>query len=128
MGTQKTEETGKMKKWLCDLFNAVDNKDADAFVSFLTEDASFKFANAPAVTNRENIHKAVSQFFSAVNGVRHEIKTAWELDNAVICEGQVTYTRHDASKASFPFVNILRMKNELIADYRVYIDNSPLFT
>lgn len=116
-----------MKDWLCSLFNAVDDKDVDRFVSFLTEDASFKFANAPAVSSRKNIHKAVSQFYSAINGLRHEIKDVWEHDNVVICEGQVTYTRHDASKVSFPFANIFRMKNALIADYRVYVDNSALF-
>ena len=117
-----------MKKWLSDLFNAVDNKNADAFASFFTEDASFKFANDPVVSNKGNIHKAVSQFFSAINGLRHEIKDVWELGNVIICEGQVVYIKHDGSKASFPFVDILRMKNELIVDYRVYVDNSSLFS
>ena len=117
-----------MKNWLRNLFNAVDNMDADVFVSFFMEDANFKFANAPAVSNRKNIRKAVSQFFSAVKGLRHEIKDVWECDDAVICEGEVTYTRHDNSKVSFPFANVFRMENELIADYRVYIDNSALFT
>lgn len=54
-----------MKPWLRKLFNAIDNMDAEAFASFLTQDASFKFANAPVVSGRENIRKAVSQFFSA---------------------------------------------------------------
>ena len=117
-----------MKNWLHSLFNAIDDKDADVFVSFFTEDANFKFANAPAVSSRKNIRKAVSQFFSAVKGLRHEIKDVWECDDAVICEGEVTYTRHDNSKVSFPFANVFRMENELIADYRVYIDNSALFT
>ncbi len=116
-----------MKKRLNGLFNAVDNMDADAFVSFLTEDASLRFANAPAVSGRENIRKTISNFFSSIKSVQHEVRDAWEFDKVVICEGQVTYTRHDGSKASFPFANILRMKNKLIADYRIYIDNSSLY-
>ena len=116
-----------MKNRISDLFGAIDKMDADAFVSFLTEDAGFKFANAPTVKGREEIRKAVSQFFSAIKGLKHEIRDVWELDNAAICEGEVTYTRHDGSKLSFPFADILRMKNELISDYRIYMDISSLF-
>ncbi len=116
-----------MKDWLVKLFDSIDKMDADRFVSFLAEEASFKFANAPAVKGRKNIYDSVSQFFSAISGLHHSVKEVWEFGEVIICEGEVTYTRRDALKMSFPFVDILRMKNGLIVDYRIYTDNSPLF-
>lgn len=117
-----------MKKWIRGLFDAVDNKDVDAFVSFLTQDASFKFANAPSVHKKENIRQAISQFFSVVKALRHNVKDVWECCGVVICEGEVAYTRHDMRQMGFPFVTIFRMKEGKIADYRIYIDSSSLFT
>lgn len=116
-----------MKDWLVKMFNSIDQMDADRFVSFLAEEASFKFATAPAVKGRKNIHDSVSQFFSAISDLHHDVKEVWEFTDVVICEGEVTYTRHDALKMSFPFVDILRMKDGLIVDYRIYTDNSSLF-
>jgi limonene-1,2-epoxide hydrolase len=48
-------------------------------------------------------------------------------DKAVACEGEVTYTRHDGSKITLPFVNIFEVSAGLITLYRVYIDIAPLF-
>jgi limonene-1,2-epoxide hydrolase len=48
-------------------------------------------------------------------------------DNTIVCEGEVTYTRHDGSKITLPFANVFEVKNELITLYRIYIDIGPLF-
>jgi len=136
-GTQASGPKGKprqailfnrnMKDFVNNLFTATDRMDADAFVLFLTENASFRFANAPAVFGRENIRKAVSDFFSSVKSLQHRILGVWEDAGTVICEGEVTYERHDGGKSTFSFVDILRMKGQLIVDYRVYIDISGLY-
>lgn len=115
-----------MKDWMKQLFTAIDRKDADGFVSFLTEDACFRFANAPAICNRADIQKAVAQFLSSVKSLRHSVIDVWQQDNTVICEGEVTYTRHNGSELIIPFVDIFRMKGELIADYRIFMDVSSL--
>ncbi|MCQ9206359.1 MAG: nuclear transport factor 2 family protein [Omnitrophica bacterium] len=116
-----------MKDWVGRLFKTIDKKDVDQFILFLTEDASFRFANMPAVVGRENIRKTTSQFFSSVNGLKHAIEKVVKSDDVVVCEGAVTYMLKDNSKATFPFANIFRMKNGLIADYRIYADISTLF-
>lgn len=115
-----------MKDWMNRLFAAIDHKDADGFVSFLTEDACFRFGNAPAICNKKDIRNAVSLFLSGIKDLRHRILGIWEQDNIVICEGEVAYTRHDGSELTFPFVDIFRMNGELIADYRIFMDISPL--
>jgi len=47
--------------------------------------------------------------------------------NAVVCEGEVTYTRHDGSNITLPFANVFEVGDGLISLYRIYIDMGPLF-
>ncbi|OGX19759.1 MAG: hypothetical protein A3K83_07565 [Omnitrophica WOR_2 bacterium RBG_13_44_8b] len=110
-----------------ELFTVIDRKDANAFVLFLTEDARFCFASAPAVSGRDNIRLAVSQFFSSVKGMNHRISKVWKIEEVIICEGEVTYRRWDGGVKTFPFANIFRRRGDLIADYRIYVDASALF-
>lgn len=116
-----------MKEWLVRLFETIDRMDVDGFVSFLTEEASFRFANAPAVSGRENIQSVISNFFSNIKGIQHSIGGVWEQGDIVICEGEVTYIRHSGRELQLPFMNIFRMRGTLIDDYRIYMDISPLF-
>lgn len=116
-----------MKERMNDLFAAIDRRDADGFVAFLTENASFRFGNAPAVIGRDNIRACVSKFFSQIKGLRHCVLEVLECPGKVICEGEVTYTRLDDKQVTLPFADIFRMQGALIADYRIYIDVSPLF-
>jgi len=115
-----------MKDWMKQLFLAIDHKDADDFVLFFTKDACFRFANAPVIRNKEDIRNAVVSFFSNIKGLRHRVLDVWEQDDVVICAGEVTYTRLNGSELTLPFVDILRMRGVLIADYRIYMDISPL--
>ncbi len=115
-----------MKEQMTKIFAAIDRKDTDAFVSFLSDDAIFRFANAPVVRNKEDIRKVVILFLSNIKSSRHRVLGVWQEDNIVICEGEVIYTRHNGSELTLPFVDILRMRGDLITDYRVYIDISPL--
>lgn len=115
-----------MKDRVKQLFASIDRKDADAFVSFLTQDASFRFGNMPVINGRQEVKKGVVLFFSGIKSLRHSVHDVWEQDDAIICEGEVTYTRLDGSELALPFADILRMKGDLIRDYRIYMDISAL--
>ena len=116
-----------MKERIRQLFTIIDRKDAQGFSSFFTDDATFRFANAPCVCGKDNIRKAVSDFFIKIKGLRHHITGVWEFENVAICEGEVIYTRLDDKVITLPFVDIFRTEKDLIADYRIYIDITPLF-
>jgi len=60
-----------MNERLKDLFVAIDRKDAEGFVSFLTEDADFRFANASVLHSRKVIREGVSSFFTSIKKIRH---------------------------------------------------------
>ena len=109
------------------LFASIDAMDTKKFLTFLTDDASFNFGNADAAVGKEAIKKAVSDFFGLINGLRHSILNTWEVDDAIICHGEVTYTKKDDSEITLPFVNIFKMKENKIKNYSVYIDIGPLF-
>ena len=111
-----------------DVFRAVDAKDAKGFASYLTSDAVFRYANAPAVTGPDAIRDAVAQFFGAVKSLRHELLQVWTQGEMVFCKGEVDYERLDSSKAGpFPFFNLFKMRGDKISEYLIYVDISPLF-
>jgi ketosteroid isomerase-like protein len=113
--------------WWRRLFSTIDSGDADGFVSFLTPDASFRFGNAPAVVGAPAIGAAVAAFFKAIASSRHRLLATWSKNASAVCEGEVTYTRHDGSVITFPFANVFELRGEKIAAYRIYIDHALLF-
>lgn len=108
------------------LFQAIDNKDTETFAGFLAEHATFRFGNAPVVTGRANIAAVVDDFFNTVKALSHTVDETWRLPNGVICQGTVTYTRFDDSTLTIPFCNIFRINEDLIEEYLIYADVSPL--
>ena len=112
---------------LSDLFRAIDAKDARGFLDFLTPDATFRYANAPAVTGRDGIEGAVEGFFVSIRALSHRVLATWADTDSLVCQGEVTYTRHDGSVLTLPFANVLRLREGLIREYQVYIDLTPLF-
>jgi hypothetical protein len=113
--------------WWQALFAAIDGKHTLEFVSFLTDDAEFRFGNGPAVHGRSAIGAYVDGFFGMIGSSRHELVRAWTDDGSAVCEGKVTYTRLDGSQVTLPFVNVFYLRDGLVARYLIYIDNAPLF-
>ncbi len=114
--------------WVKKLFNSVDAMDVGAFLDFLEDDACFRFGSAPAVAGKGAVREAIESFFASIKGLRHEIVETWFHGETVICQGQVTYTRIDDSSVTLPFVNVLRMREDRIGEYLIYIDIKPLYS
>ena len=112
---------------LTDLFAAIDGKDADRFVEFLTPDGSFRFGSAPKVEGREAVRAAVAGFFDSIRGLSHEINAVFGSGDTLFCEGETTYTRHDGSTVTVPFADVFEYDGELIAEYKIYADIGPLY-
>jgi hypothetical protein len=110
-----------------DLFADIDTMDAKLFASHLSEDAVLRFANAPAVAGREAIEESIAGFFTTIKALSHELVEQWEVEGATIVEVEVTYTRLDGDKLTLPSVVIMRRSGELIDDYRIFIDQGPLY-
>ncbi len=113
--------------WIEALFESIDRMDIDTFLGYFVEDSSFRFGNAEPVTGKQNIGIAVEGFFSSIKALRHEVLEYWQQENAVLCHGYVTYTRHDNSTLRVPFANIFKMQGKLIKDYLIFVDVSQLY-
>jgi uncharacterized protein (TIGR02246 family) len=119
-------------RWVVDLFRAVDALDAATFAKAFTEDGTFRFGNAQPAVGRQQIEEALSGFFSIIGGLQHEVtgvwSGTWEGGDVKSVESAVTYTRKDATVTdAIPATSTLRMRGDLIRDYRIFADISPLF-
>ena len=109
------------------LFVSIDSMDTEGFLDFIAGDAEFRFGSAPPVQGRAGIRSAVEGFFSSIAALSHDLKRIVAQDDTVVCEGEVTYTRHDGSSITLPFCNVFETDGGAITLYRIYIDVAPLY-
>ncbi len=109
------------------LFAAIDANDAAAFVGFLTDDAVFRFGSSPAVRGREAVRSAVDGFFGTIAGCSHNVTQTMASGSTLVCEGEVTYRRHNGTEITLPFADVFEYDGDLIAEYRIYMDIGPLY-
>jgi ketosteroid isomerase-like protein len=109
-----------------ELFEAIDDMDADRFALFLSDDATFIFGNAAPVRGKQNVRDAVAAFFSGIKAVDHNLLGKWQVGDVVFVQGEVTYTRKDDNKVAIPFFNVFKMNEALVSQYIIYVDVSPL--
>ena len=109
------------------LFVSIDAMDTEGFLGVIAQDGEFRFGSAPAVRGHDRIREAVGGFFSSIAAISHELQRIVADDNTVVCEGEVTYTRHDGSAVTLPFCNVFETDGGLISLYRIYIDIAPLY-
>lgn len=119
--------SGAKPDWLAGLFAAIDAQDTARFLSYLGPDAEFRFGSAPPAKGTEQIGAAVDGFFSTIAGLSHDIGTSWTGDDTVVCEGNVTYRRHDGSEITLPFADVFDLDGDSIVGYKIYMDIGPLY-
>ena len=110
-----------------EVFADVDRMDAKAFASHLADDCLLRFGNADEVAGRGAIEEAIAGFFTTINGISHQIVDHWDVDDTTIIQLEATYTRKDDRKVTIPAVAVWRRGSELIDDYRIYVDQAPVY-
>jgi ketosteroid isomerase-like protein len=111
------------------MFAAADNWDTAGQLSFLTDDVVWVFGNMDA-SGKEALGEMARQARSVLLGFRHEIHDIWRAGDeghVLIAEMTVHYSKLDGEVISLPCCNIFRMRGDLICDYRVYMDATPVF-
>ena len=110
------------------MFAAFDSKDVPALAAFMTDDVRLRLANAQPVQGKSAFAKAVSAFLASVTGFRHEVLNVWSDGDALIAEFDVHYTRLDGGEVTLPCCNVFRLRDGLVAEYRSYIDATPVYS
>jgi hypothetical protein len=110
------------------LFADIDSLVPAAFAAHLAEDVRMRFGNADPVHGRAACEETWAGFCGSVRSVTHAVRNQWPVGGATVVEAEVTYGRLDGSAVAVPVVTIYEVgADELITDYRIYIDLAPLF-
>jgi hypothetical protein len=99
------------------MFGPADQLDLAGWATCLANDVHFRFGNAEPVHGRQAVQDVVGPFFDSIAGLRHDLLRDWSIDDTVIQELEVTYTRHDGSTLTVPAVNILRIQHDISTLY-----------
>jgi len=99
----------KFKIMLKELFQSIDDKDTDKFLTFVIQDV-------------------LDRFFGSIDSISHEIVQIWKPESDILVQGIVSFTRLDKATLKIPFCNIFKMKNNLINEYLIYADTSSLYS
>jgi limonene-1,2-epoxide hydrolase len=111
-----------------ELFRTVDRMDAGGFAASFTDDGSFRFGNWPTVKGRAEITDSVNEFFNSIKALHHRVIDEWTDGPVRVAEVEVTYMRLDDAEVDLMAACVFRTHGDLIADYRIYMDISPLYT
>jgi ketosteroid isomerase-like protein len=109
------------------VFAAFDAKHVSTLAGFMTDDAQLRLGNAEMITGKTAFVDAVNAFLGSIAGVRHEILIVYSDGDVAIVEFDVHYTRHDGEVVTVPCCNVFRLRDGLIAEYRSYIDATPVY-
>lgn len=93
----------------------------------MTDDVHLRLGNADLIHGKGSSVDAVNGFLASIAGVRHEILRVFTDTDAAIVEFDVHYTRHDGRVVTLPCCNVFRLRDGLIAEYRSYIDATPVY-
>ena len=110
------------------IFGAFDAKDVSALAAFMSDDVRLRLGNAEPVQGKPSFVEAVSAFLASVAGFRHEVLNVWSDGDALVAEFDVHYTRLDGGEVTLPCCNVFRLRDGLVAEYRSYIDASPVYS
>jgi ketosteroid isomerase-like protein len=94
----------------------------------MTDDVQLRLGNAESVRGKSAFVEAVNAFLASVGGFRHEVLSVWSDGDALIAEFDVHYTRLDGGEVTLPCCNVFQLRDGLVAEYRSYIDATPVYS
>lgn len=109
------------------IFAAFDEKDIIALATLMTDDVRLQIGNADVVEGKAAFVRELQAFFGSVAEFRHTVTNVWSDLDAVIAELTVHYTRLDGTEVTLPCCNVFRLLDGAVADYRVYMDITPVY-
>ena len=110
-----------------DLIRDIDSMDAKAFASHLSENCVLRYGNNDEVVGRDAIEQAIAGFYGTIKALRHDVVEEWTVGDTTMVQFECTYTRPDDVQVTVPAVSIFRRGDELIDDYRIFVDLTPVY-
>jgi hypothetical protein len=114
-------------EWVETTYEALDAKDVDAFVGQLTPGATVQFGNGAQVAGRVAIRDAFGELFDAIGTMSHAFTSQLRVDDTIIIEEMVTFTRRSGTTVVIPAATVWELTDGKADRMQTYIDVSSLF-
>jgi len=121
----KSSDT-ELETWARTMFKVIDAEDAQGFADYFCEDGVFIFGSFPTACGKSTIRDFVAGFFSSLKGLHHELVQIVAAGGLLYIHFEVTYEVQDGRKVTIPGLETVKMKGDLIEEYVIYMDPSPL--
>lgn len=110
------------------VFRIIDAEDAAGFAALFARSGSMTFGNADPMVGPDAIAAGIGSFFTSIEALRHRVERTWAVGADTITQVEVRYTRLDGKQVTLPGVSIWSVDaGDAFVDYRVFIDQAPLF-
>jgi len=115
--------------WLTRVLQALDDKDVDAYTSFMADDVEVLFNNGDmAMRRRDAVREGLAAFWQSFGSLEHDELNIYGSDANLVHEALNHYTTLDGRSVTIRAVAwIDRNASGEITSLRVYNDQSPLF-
>ena len=110
------------------LHGAAERMDVDGYLSVFTDDVRFRVGSWPPARGKDSVGDLLKIIMLGISGIHYQVLNEWKVDDEIIHELNVRYTRRNGSQVSTRQAAILRLRNGLICEYDAYTDLQPLFT
>jgi ketosteroid isomerase-like protein len=114
------------KTWYEKFYAALDGKDISVLDRLCTPDTRVQFANHEPCEGRMAVREVMLHFWSTIERMEHRFTNVFEVDDQALLEADVTYTRLDGSSVVIKAGTVIRRRDGLVADQRIYVDLTPL--
>lgn len=121
--------TPSLSDWyLGEYLPAMDALDVEKYATFLADDVSLKFNNAPPAEGKAAVVGMLSGYWKSFAGIEHEPLNIYGTDSQFMLEALNHNVRHDGKKVTIHAVALTDRNAEgLVASVRVFADASPVF-
>jgi ketosteroid isomerase-like protein len=114
--------------YLGDYLAAMDALDVERYSSFLADDVTVQFNNAPAVEGKAAVTAMLAGYWQSFAAIEHEPLNIYGSDERFMLEALNHYVRHDGRRVTTCAVALTdRDARGKVTSVRVYADASPVF-
>lgn len=107
---------------------AMDALDIERYASFLSDDVTVQFNNAPAIEGKQAAVAMLAGYWQSFAAIEHEPLNIYGTDRSFMLEALNHYVRHDGRKTTTRAVAVTdRDDHGKVTSVRVYADASPVF-
>ena len=124
-------EEKSINREVCEkMFSSMIAKDWDSFTDCLADDVFYRIGSGEPVTGKENVAKTLQGLYSEVEMQAPDIRQVLDMPekDQVIFEFEAHYKYlEDGSTLNFACTDVLRMKDNKVKEWRVYVDMKPYY-